>query len=112
MLASTHGVYPYHPNPEDLWRWTHDGLARLFGENGRWSSVAVRPGAGTAATVTMLVAHVVDLLFKRLRARPLGTPLVAGLNAAGEALDRAMPLLREPVAGSLNANYHVEALAA
>ena len=111
VLLSTHGVYPFHPNPDDLWRWTHDGLEHLFRANGTWSSVTVRPGAGTAATVAMLVAHVIDLLAKRVRLRPLGSPFVVLLNAGGEALDRAVPLLREPVPGSLNANYHVEAVA-
>jgi SAM-dependent methyltransferase len=111
VLLSTHGVYPFHPNPDDLWRWTHQGLEHLFRANGEWSSVTVRPGAGTAATTAMLVAHAIDLLAKRAHLRPLGTPLVALVNAAGEALDRAVPLLREPVPGSLNANYHVEAVA-
>jgi SAM-dependent methyltransferase len=111
VLLSTHGVYPFHPNPDDLWRWTHAGLEGLFHANGEWSSVTVRPGAGTAATVAMLVAHVIDLLAKRVRLRPLGSPFVALLNAVGEALDRAVPVLREPVPGSLNANYHVEAVA-
>ena len=111
VLLSTHGIYPFHPNPEDLWRWTHDGLDRLFRDNGDWSSITVRPGAGTAATVSMLMAHLIDLLFKRAGMRVLGAPIVAVLNLAGEALDRAIPLLREPVAGSLNANYHVEAVA-
>jgi len=111
VLASTHGIYPFHPNPDDLWRWTHTGLERLFRENGSWSSVTVTPGAGTTATVAMLVAHVVDLLFKRAHVRPLGRPLVFALNSAGEALDRAVPLLREPIPGSLAANYHVEAVA-
>jgi hypothetical protein len=59
----------------------------------------------------MLVAHTIDLLFKRAHVRGLGVPLVALLNAGGEALDRAVPILREPVPGSLNANYHVEAIA-
>ena len=111
VLASTHGIYPFHPNPEDLWRWTHSGLDRLFRENGDWSSVSVLAGAGTAATVAMLVAHLVDLLFKRAHARAVGRPLVALLNGGGEALDRAVPLLQEPVPGSLAANYHVEAVA-
>jgi SAM-dependent methyltransferase len=111
VLLSTHGVYPFHPNPDDLWRWTHDGLERVFRANGEWSSVTVRPGAGTAATVAMLVAHVIDLLAKRVRLRPLAAPFVALLNAGGEALDRAVPVLRESVPGSLNANYHVEAIA-
>jgi SAM-dependent methyltransferase len=111
VLLSTHGIYPFHPNPEDLWRWTHDGLARLFRDNGDWSSVTVHPGAGTAATVSMLNAHVIDLLFKRAGVRPLGAPLIALLNVVGEALDRAVPLLDRPVPGSLSANYHVEAVA-
>jgi SAM-dependent methyltransferase len=111
VLATTHGVYPFHPNPEDLWRWTQTGLERLFADNGAWSSLAVTPGAGTALTVAMLVAHLADLFFQRAHVRPVGTPLVAGLNAAGEALDRAVPLLRETVPGSLNANFHVAATA-
>lgn len=111
VLLSTHGVYPFHPNPDDLWRWTHTGLDRLFRDNGDWSSITVRPGAGTAATVSMLNAHLIDLLFKRAGIRPLGAPLVAALNAVGEALDRTIPMLRTPVPGSLNANYHVEAVA-
>lgn len=111
VLLSTHGVYPFHPNPDDLWRWTHDGLERLFRDNGDWSSVTVRPGAGTAATVSMLTAHLIDLLFKRAGVRVLALPFIATLNLAGEGLDRAIPLLREPVPGSLNANFHVEAIA-
>jgi SAM-dependent methyltransferase len=111
VLLTTHGVYPYHPNPEDLWRWTHEGLAHLFRANGEWTSVTVTPGAGTAATVAMLVAHVIDLACKRARVRPLARPLTAALNWAGEGLDRAAPALREPIPGSLHANYHVEAVA-
>jgi hypothetical protein len=59
----------------------------------------------------MLVAHVIDLLCKRAGVRALGVPFVVLLNAGGEALDRVVPLLREPVPGSLNANFHVEAVA-
>jgi SAM-dependent methyltransferase len=28
LLLSTHGVFPYHPDPADLWRWTCEGLRR------------------------------------------------------------------------------------
>jgi len=109
VLASTHGVYVYHPNPDDLWRWTHTGLERLFRANGDWSSVAVSPGSGTTACVAMLAAHYVDLLFKRVRLRVLARPLVAGLNVTAAAVDRAVPLLRDPIPGSVFANYHVVA---
>jgi SAM-dependent methyltransferase len=111
VLASTHGVYPFHPNPDDLWRWTQQGLERLFLTNAEWSSVTVRPGAGTAATLAMINAHFLDLLAKRLHVRPLAAPLVALSNALGEALDSAIPPLRSTMPGTLHANYHVEAVA-
>jgi SAM-dependent methyltransferase len=107
VLLSTHGIYPFHPNPDDLWRWTHQGLERLFLTNAEWTSVTVRAGAGTASTVAMQVAHVLDLALKRAHARAVGAPLIAGLNAAGFALDRMVPPL---VPGTLHANYHVEAV--
>jgi SAM-dependent methyltransferase len=29
LILSTHGVWPYHPDPTDFWRWTSDGLRRI-----------------------------------------------------------------------------------
>jgi SAM-dependent methyltransferase len=26
LIVSTHGIWPYHPDPTDFWRWTPDGL--------------------------------------------------------------------------------------
>jgi len=111
VLLSTHGVYPLHPNPDDLWRWTHDGLARLFLTNAEWTSVTVRPGAGTAATVAMLLGHFADLLAKRLHVRALAVPYVVLVNITGGLIDRAIPPLRSTIPGTLHANYHVEAVA-
>jgi len=28
LIVSTHGIWPYHPDPTDFWRWTIDGLQR------------------------------------------------------------------------------------
>ena len=109
VLASTHGAQVYHPAPEDLWRWTHAGLERLFAANGDWSSLDVRPGSGTAACVGMLLGTFTHLLAKRLGAPAAARPLVAALNLAGEALDRRIPSLREPRPGTIFANYHVVA---
>src|SRR5581483_3713872 len=55
VLASTHGVQVYHPSPVDYWRWTHEGLRRLFATNARWSDLAVTPAAGTASALAMLL---------------------------------------------------------
>jgi SAM-dependent methyltransferase len=111
VLASTHGVQVYHPSPkEDLWRWTHAGLERLFTEHGTWDAVTVRPGSGTTACVGMVLSIYVDLLVrKRLKAGWASSRLVAGINRAAAALDRRSPELREPRPGALFANLHVVA---
>jgi SAM-dependent methyltransferase len=109
VLASTHGVQVYHPAPDDLWRWTHAGLERLFRENGDWAAVSVRPGSGTAACLAMLIAHFLDLLAARAGLRRPARLLVAALNASAEAIDRRRPELREPRPGAIFANYHVAA---
>ena len=66
MLATTHGVMPYHPSPTDYWRWTHAGLEKLFTENGTWASVRVMPASGTTACLGMLFAMYLDLGFRRV----------------------------------------------
>jgi SAM-dependent methyltransferase len=110
VLASTHGVQLYHPNPVDYWRWTHAGLQRLFEQQGDWRSVTVRPGSGTAACVAMVVAVYGDLfLRKRLHLGFASEWLSSLLNRAGRALDARSALLREPGPGTLFANYHVVA---
>ena len=34
LLLSSHGIWPYHPYPEDLHRWTRKGLEKLLQNNG------------------------------------------------------------------------------
>jgi SAM-dependent methyltransferase len=109
VLASTHGVQVYHPGPDDLWRWTHAGLERLFSANGTWSSLTVRPGGGTAACLGMLATTYIELLAGRAGARRAVRPLVSAINAGAEVLDRRAASLREPAPGTLFANYHVTA---
>jgi len=110
VLLSTHGVYVYHPAPTDLWRWTHAGLERLFITNASWASVTVTPAAGTTATLGMLIAIYVDLVFKNLRLRAAGRPFVSAVNRAAAAVDRRSATLRGTGPGSLIANYHVLAV--
>jgi SAM-dependent methyltransferase len=111
VLASTHGVQVYHPDPVDLVRWTHTGLRRLFEENGTWSSLEVVPSSGTTACVAMLLALYVDLLARRAHLGAVGGIVAAGLNTTAAALDRRLPRLREPGPGTIFANYHVTATA-
>jgi SAM-dependent methyltransferase len=34
LFLSTHGVWQYHPDPTDYWRWTRDGLVKTICEAG------------------------------------------------------------------------------
>ena len=106
VLASTHGVQIYHPSPHDYWRWTHTGLRRLFDQSAEWSEVEVTPAVGTATTLAMLLGFYLELALRR-------TPLARGpvwlLNRTGTALDARVRSLREPVPGTLFANFHVTA---
>jgi SAM-dependent methyltransferase len=110
VLASTHGVMLYHPNPQDLWRWTHTGLHRLFESEGSWSDLTVEPGAGSAECLAMLTGHYIHLLAKRAGSDAIARPFVSAVNAAAHALDRRVALLRDPVPGALFANLHVTAV--
>ena len=106
VLASTHGVQVYHPSPADYWRWTHEGLRRLFEQNAEWASLSVTPAAGTASALAMLLGTYVEIALRRT---VLARPPVALLNRIGRALDARSPRLSEPLPGSLIPNLHVVA---
>ena len=74
-----------------------------------WASVTVAPGAGTAACLGMLLATYIDLAAQRAHAVWAGAAVIRGVNRAAAALDRRSRLLRDPVPGSLIANFHVVA---
>jgi SAM-dependent methyltransferase len=107
VLASTHGVQVYHPSPVDYWRWTHEGLRRLFETSTDWSSVSVEPAAGTASALAMLLGTFVEIALRRTA---LARPPVWALNRIGSGLDARVSSLREPVPGSLIPNLHVVAV--
>src|SRR6185436_13447177 len=109
VLLSTHGAMVYHPNPVDLWRWTGPGLERLFSENGRWASVTVSAGSGTASSLAMLNAIYLEHVLRRTPLRAVRGRLVASLNRVARALDRRVAELRDEGPGTIAANYHVVA---
>jgi SAM-dependent methyltransferase len=110
VLASTHGVMPYHPSPTDYWRWTHAGLEKLFRDNGEWVSVRVTPASGTTACVAMIISMNISLALRRMHLGRLARPLVAALNGVAEMVDSHSSRLRTPTqGGTLFANFHVVA---
>ena len=106
VLASTHGVQVYHPSPTDYWRWTHDGLRKLFADNAEWARLTVSPAAGTASALAMLLATYTEIALRR---SAFARPPVRILNRLGAFLDARSPSLRSPVPGSLIPNWHVVA---
>jgi SAM-dependent methyltransferase len=107
VLASTHGVQVYHPSPVDYWRWTHEGLRKLFSENAEWASLTIAPAAGTASALAMLLGTYVEIAFRRTA---LARPPISLLNRIGRRLDARSSRLSEPAPGSLIPNFHVVAL--
>lgn len=107
VLASTHGVQVYHPSPVDYWRWTHEGLRRVFEQNGEWSALSVDAAAGTGSGLAMLLGTYVEIALRRSL---LARPPVWMLNTIGAALDARSATLRNPVPGSLIPNLHVVAV--
>jgi SAM-dependent methyltransferase len=75
MLLSTHGMWLYHPHPEDHRRWTREGLVAEIAAHG-FEVVECRPVVGPMATTTIIrntgIAHF-------LRAIPRVGRGVAGL---------------------------------
>jgi len=108
VLASTHGVMAYHPSPEDHWRWTHTGLARLF-RTAEWSAVTVTPVGGATACLGKLGATYLDLLSRRLHVGFLGKLGVRMINRLAPFVDGHVGILREQRPGALFVNYHVVA---
>lgn len=88
-FVSTHGVIRYHPNPDDYWRWTHAGLAKLFDSSGAWETVEVYPNGGTASAIATLVAQQLTSGAEKLGRPRLAWPAVGALNATAWRLDRA-----------------------
>ena len=67
LLLSTHGIYRYHPRPEDLWRWTRPGLRRQIEQGGFEITEVIPVVSAPAAALTMLFQHVGGTLPARLR---------------------------------------------
>ncbi|MEA2192806.1 MAG: hypothetical protein QOI73_2927, partial [Solirubrobacteraceae bacterium] len=87
-LISTHGVIGYHPNPDDYWRWTHAGLARLLQDHGGFGEVVVHHNAGTASAITYLVFRQLEILTSSLGVPLLVRPATFAANVVAWRADR------------------------
>jgi SAM-dependent methyltransferase len=91
-MISTHGTFPYHPAPRDLWRWTQEGLEKIFRDNGDWSDVSLDPAGGTVACFGYIIAWYLKAATNSVGLGQPGRGLIAAVNLASELLDRRVPL--------------------
>lgn len=65
LLLSTHGVFAYHPDPGDYWRWTCAGLKREI-ERAGFELTRFEGVFGLAATGLQLLQHAIWIRLSRL----------------------------------------------
>lgn len=82
LLLSTHGVWRYHPDPTDYWRWTSAGLRRVV-EAANFRVLEQRGLMGPLATATQLWQDA-SARFVPGPARPLYYFACQGLMATAE----------------------------
>lgn len=78
LLLSTHGVWLYHPHPEDHRRWTRTGLVHDLGTRG-FEILALEPLVGPLATTTLIRLAGFAFVLRRI---PVVGRLFAGSLAA------------------------------
>jgi SAM-dependent methyltransferase len=87
LLLSTHGVWPYHPDPTDYWRWTEEGLVKLISGAGFTVERVHHQGELLATSVILAVYPLGGLRRGPAPVRAAGALLVAAANALGLVLD-------------------------
>ena len=105
VFASTHGFFPWHPYPQDHWRWTQTGLPLLFTQYGKFKSVHIFATNGTFSGMAFVLAHFFYRITfdKRKAVRFLGRQAVSFCNRFGEYLDGKFPEMSD-------INRHVTAI--
>jgi len=108
-LLTTHGTWFYHPDPEDYWRWTPAGLARLFREAG-FADVRLEPVGGTKLALTVLGLTTFERTLGEGAMAVLARRLVVTpVNFVVGRLLLPRVTGRRPVPGELAINYLVTA---
>jgi SAM-dependent methyltransferase len=83
LLLSTHGVFVWHPDPADYWRWTAEGL-RTVTERAGFTVTRFEGVVGLFPTAVQLAG---DALFWHVP-RPLRPSLVAAVELLMRVTDR------------------------
>ncbi len=93
LLLSTHGVWPYHPDPHDYWRWTEEGLDRLITDAGFEVDRIHRQGGLTAVIALLALYPLGGVAAKSRLLRPLARGIISIVNSLAGWLDPAVERL-------------------
>lgn len=104
-MVSTHGVVNYHPNPNDHWRWTHTGLARLLQQHGGFGEVEVHHNGGTASALTYLVFRQLEVMTATGGIGGVQRPATFAANLLAWRADRAYARMYPGRPPEICANY-------
>jgi SAM-dependent methyltransferase len=108
-FVSAPGVVDYHPNPDDYWRWTHAGFARLLRTTGEWSDIEVWHNGGVGSTFAYLMTRQAEIAATRMPANPVVPAFVGMLNLGFWNLDRLYLRMFPDLPPKLSPNYLVVA---
>ncbi len=91
LFLTTSGVYPFHPDPNDYWRWTQQGLPALFEDVPGLELVELVPHGGSGATLAIILNTPIRQAARAAGSGRLGTPLIAAVNLLAGAIGRGLP---------------------
>jgi SAM-dependent methyltransferase len=91
-FVTTHGVWPFHPYPVDLWRWTQQGLESLVADTPGLALEELVAHRGSAAALALMVNYYVDVVSRHPALAPVRWAAIATLNVLGLAGDRVRRL--------------------
>ncbi len=109
VLLSTHGTFIYHPHPTDFWRWTQEGLRKVFEDSGCFDEIELHANGGTGHCLAYLFATYVYLGMKRKWQRPIRKLIIPVVNCGGLVLGRLLRRFDHPEPHSLISNFLVVA---
>lgn len=72
MIISTHGHWRYHPDPNDYWRWTSDGLKKTI-ERNKWR---IEHFEGIMSITALSWQYLQDYSSYKLRLKILSAPYI------------------------------------
>jgi 2-polyprenyl-3-methyl-5-hydroxy-6-metoxy-1,4-benzoquinol methylase len=86
VVLTTHGTFVYHADPDDYWRFTHQGLQKLFVDAG-FNVERILACEGRLTVAAFYASHALTTLMRSWTSLPTRL-LVTAINLAARAIER------------------------